>query len=142
MQQPPRDADESVLTRRHWLIIGGWSVIIAACVLAALLIAQHWYGFEKLHAVTISFLTLAFAKLWFVFNLRDPGSTISGNDIVRNPWIWASIVLCIGLLLIAVYFPALSSLLETTSLSLEGWGIVLTISLVPLLIGQTIRAFR
>ena len=63
-------------------------------------------------AVTVSFLTLAFSKLWFVFNLRDPATRLWNNGIVRNGWIGA-IALCSGLLLAAVYLPGLSGLLQT-----------------------------
>jgi P-type Ca2+ transporter type 2C len=70
MNRPPRDPRESVLTRHHWLAIGGWSVVIGACVLGALSLALMWLGFDEMKAITVSFLTLAFAKLWFVLNLR------------------------------------------------------------------------
>jgi Ca2+-transporting ATPase len=51
--------------------IGGWSVVIGACVLGALSLALMRLGFDEMKAITVSFLTLAFAKLWFVLNLRD-----------------------------------------------------------------------
>lgn len=142
MQKPPRDADEAVLTRGHWRAIGGWSVMISACVLGALALALIWLGFEQTKAVTISFLTLGFSKLWFVFNLRDPGTRLLDNDVVRNPWIWISIALCIVLLVLAVYLPGLSDLLRTEPLGVTGWSLVLGLSLIPMLVGQVIRIYQ
>ncbi len=109
MKRKPRPRSESVLTRAHWSAIGGWSVLVAACVLGALIVASYLLGFEQKQAVTASFLTLAFGKLWFVFNLRNPGSRLLDNDIVRNPYIAGSIALCAALLIAAVYLPGLSA---------------------------------
>jgi Ca2+-transporting ATPase len=139
MERPPRDPQEAVLTRRHWLEIGAWAVGIAACVLGGLGVALIVFDFPQPRAVTVSFLTLAFGKLWFVFNLRDPGSRFLRNDVVRNTWVWAAIGLCIGLLLAAVYLPGLSNVLRTEALGGIGWGLVLALSVPPLIAGQIIR---
>jgi len=142
MRRPPRDPREDVLTRSHWLAIGGWSGVIGACVLGALGVALWRLGLEPLAAVTVSFLTLGLAKLWFVFNLRDPGSTLLGNDVVRNPWIWGAIALCLGLLAAAVFLPGLSDVLETRPLGLPGLAVALGASLVPFVAGQILRGVQ
>lgn len=135
MHQPPRDPRESLLTRHHWLAIGGWSAVIGTCVLSALALALLWLGFEEKQAVTVSFLTLAFGKLWFVFNLGDRRSKIWDSDVVRNPWIWGSLFLCSGLLFLAVYWPPLSGVLQTRDPGLSGWLLILGMSSVPALLG-------
>ncbi len=84
MKRPPRRAEESVLTRHHWRSIAGWSVVIGAHVLGALSIALYYLGFEEQRAVTVSFLTLALAKLWFVLNLRDRGTRSGSNDVSQQ----------------------------------------------------------
>lgn len=142
MNQSPRRQDEPVLTRSHWLSIAGWSVIISACVLAALALAIYHLGFEQEQAVTISFLTLAFGKLWFVFNLRSPGTRFFSNEIIKNSYIWGSILLCIILLIAAVYLPGLSDVLSTSDPGRSGWILLIGMSLVPFVIGQVIRAFQ
>lgn len=138
MRQPPRAPDEPVLTRRHWLTIGAWSIVVAACMLGAFAVAHLQLGFDQPAAVTVSFLTLGFAKLWFVFNLRERGSRLLDNEIVRNPWIWGAIALCGVLLLAAVYLPGLAGVLETERLPASGWALLLTFSAAPLVIGQLI----
>lgn len=139
MQRKSRPRSESVLTRAHWSAIGGWSVLVAACVLGALIVASYLLGFEQKQAVTASFLTLAFGKLWFVFNLRNPGSRLLDNDIVRNPYIAGSIALCAALLIAAVYLPGLSGVLKTQDPGLRGWLLVLGMSLIPFILGQGLR---
>jgi Ca2+-transporting ATPase len=139
MQRQPRPRDEPVLTRVHWSAIGGWSVVMAASVLGALIVAFYLLGFAQRQAVTASFLTLAFAKLWFVFNLRNPGSRLLDNDIIRNPFIAASIALCTALLIAAVYLPGLSAVLEARHPGFGGWLLVSGMSLIPFILGQGLR---
>jgi Ca2+-transporting ATPase len=139
MKRKPPPRSEPVLTRTHWSAIGGWSVLVAACVLGALIVASYLLGFEQKQAVTASFLTLAFGKLWFVFNLRKPGSRLLDNDIVRNPYVAGSIALCAALLIAAVYLPGLSAVLKTQDPGLRGWLLVLGMSLIPFVLGQGLR---
>ena len=138
MHQPPRPAGEAIVNRPAWLTIAGYSGLIGACVLAAMLIGLHGLGLAEAEAVTVSFLALAFGKLWFVFNLRAPSSRPLRNEITANPWIWGSIALCAGLLLAAVYLPGLSAVLKTRPLSGQAWALALAFSAVPLLVGQLV----
>jgi len=142
MDKKPRPKDEAVLTDSHWLAIAGWSFIISATVLIALALAVYQLGFEQEQAVTISFLTLAFGKLWFVFNLRSPGTRFFSNEIIRNRYVGGSILLCIVLLLAAVYLPGLSDVLDTREPGRTGWVLLLGMSLIPFAIGQILRAFQ
>lgn len=140
MEQPPRDPAEPILTRGHWMGIGGWGVLIAVPVLASLTLALTWFDMGKRQAVTVSFLTLAFARLWHVFNMRDRGSRLLKNNVVQNPFIWAALAGCAALLAAAVYVPALSLVLHTEQPGRSGWGLILAMSLAPLAVGQIIKA--
>lgn len=84
MNNPPRDKDEPVVPRHHWTAIIAWSIVIAICVMAALMIAGYVIGYDVPSAVTVSFLTLALGKLWYVFNLRDHDAPRFDNDIVHT----------------------------------------------------------
>lgn len=142
MKKKPRPKNEPVLTFDHWKAIGGWSVIITLSVLGALALAIYQAGFEAERAVTVSFLTLGFGKLWFTYNLRNPGSKFLSNDIVRNPYVAGSIVLCIFLLLATVYMPGLSDVLNTRNPGKTGWYILLGMSLIPFIWGQILRSLQ
>jgi len=142
MTRPPRDPGESVLTRSHWLAVAGWSGLVAACVLAALLVAWLVLGLDALTAVTVSFLTLGLAKCWFVLNLRDPETTLADDDVVNNRWIWAAIGVCLVLLGAAVYAPGLSDVLEARALPPAALAVAFAASLVPALCGQGLRTLR
>jgi len=137
MQRPPRDAKESILTTKHWWAIALYGLLIAIPVLGAFALALLTLGMEEQKAVTISFLTLAFARLWHVFNMRDSGSGLIRNEVTTNPYIWGALVICTGLLLSAVYLPGLKDALQTVNPGFNGWGVALGMSLIPVMIGQS-----
>jgi P-type Ca2+ transporter type 2C len=136
MKRPPRDPEEPIMTRRHWYRMGGYGLLITAAVLGALALALKWLGMAREQAVTVSFLTLAFAQLWHVFNMRDRESNLLRNEITRNPYVWGALSLCILLLLLAVYLPGLSDVLKVVDPGLSGWALVAVMSLLPLVLGQ------
>jgi Ca2+-transporting ATPase len=142
MRRPPRDSEEAILTRRQWIEMGSFCALITVAVLGALALALTWMGMEQGRAVTVSFLTLAFAQLWHVFNMRDQGTGFLSNEVVRNPWIWGALALCTALLVAAVYLPGLNTVLKVQDPGLAGWGLVLVASLFPWLVGQLFRSWR
>jgi len=139
MLRPPRDPEESILTRRHWVRIGGYSMLITMAVLAALGIALVQLGMPQQKAITLSFLTLAFAQLWHVFNMRDPDAGVIQNDITQNLYVWGALILSIGLLLVVIYVPFLARLLQLSRPGVDGWLLVLGLSILPLILGQIIQ---
>jgi Ca2+-transporting ATPase len=141
MQRQPRDPDEGILEKHHWVAIVGYSLLITLAVLGALGLARTWLDMPRAQAVTVSFLTLAFGQLWHVFNMRDLGTTPLHNQIVANPYIWGALALCTSLLLLAVYLPGLSDVLRTANPRPEGWLLALAMSVVPTLVGQILKEF-
>lgn len=142
MKRPPREPNEPILTRGHWFAIGGYGVLICGIVLAALALAFVWLEAEESRAVTVSFLTLAFARLWHTFNMRDPGTGFFRNEVTRNPFVWAALALCAGLLVVAVYLPGLSLVLSLEPPGANGWLLILGMSLVPWAVGQILKIRR
>lgn len=140
MNRPPRPRSESILTPDHWRAIVASSLVIAASVLAALAIATFGLGLPRLEAITVSFLTLAFGKLWFTLVLATPGTHPFDNSVVRNPYVWGALALCIPLLLAAVYLPGLAGVLNTAPPGAAGWGLLLAFSAVPFVAGLALRA--
>ena len=128
------------MARRHWLSVGGYGFVITVSVLGAFAMSLLWLKMDQKQAVTVSFLTLAFAQLWHVFNMRDRGSGVFKNDITRNSFVWGALALCTGLLVAAVYLPGLSYVLRVCHPGLKGWILVIVMSLIPLVIGQALKA--
>ncbi|MBD3182084.1 HAD-IC family P-type ATPase, partial [Candidatus Poribacteria bacterium] len=136
MSQKPRDPKESILTRNHWIAIAGYGFLITISVLVSLFVSLNWLNMGKEQAVTISFLTLAFAQLWHVFNMRDTTSGFFRNDITQNPFIWGALALCCLLLLAAVYIPGFAQILKVVDPGIKGWLLLLSMSFLPWMLGQ------
>ena len=68
--------------------------------------------------------------------MRDAGSGLFANEVVRNRWVWYAIGICLALTAAAAWLPGLSTVLEVVPLDLFGWMLVLSGSLAPLLVGQ------
>ncbi|MGB8329449.1 MAG: cation-transporting P-type ATPase [Polyangiales bacterium] len=140
MDHPPREKTEALLTRRHWARLLGYGLVMSAAVLAAFAISMLVFEMEVKRAVTVSFLTLMGSQVGHVFNMVSPRSGFFLNEVTRNPWIWGALALCLGLLVSAVYVPILSQVLGTVEPGADGWMLVVTLSLAPVLVGQTLRA--
>jgi len=135
MNRKPRNPKEPVLTRGHWIATAFWGALIAASVTTVFFVAlSRDMGQDA--AVTIGFLSFALARLWHVFNMRDAGSGLFANEVVRNRWVWYAIGICLVLTAFAAWLPGLSTVLEVVPLDLFGWMLVLSGSLAPLLVGQ------
>ncbi|MBN1458894.1 MAG: cation-transporting P-type ATPase [Armatimonadetes bacterium] len=141
MRRPPRSLGEPILTRRHWGRVAAYGLVIGASVLAALAVALLWLRMDTEQAVTVSFLTLAFAQLWHVFNMRDSHSGLARNDVMRNPYVWGALALCTVLLLAAVYVPFLAGVMKVVAPGVSGWFVIIAMSLLPYVAGQTAKLF-
>jgi P-type Ca2+ transporter type 2C len=139
MDRDPRDPKEPVLTRGHWIATALWGALIAASVTTVFFVALA-QDLGQDAAVTVGFLSFALARLWHVFNMRGPGTGLIRNEVVRNPWVWYAIAVCLVLTAAAAWLPGLSTVLEVVPLDRTGWTLVLAGSLAPLLVGQAALA--
>lgn len=139
MSLPPRDPKEPLLTRRKWLGIAGYGSLITACVLGALVISKYVLGLSNGESVSVSFLTLAFAQIFHVFNMRDAGSPLLSNEVTRNPYVWGAVALCALLVLAAVFVHPVAHVLGVTDPGARGWKLIAAASLTPLLLGQVLK---
>jgi P-type Ca2+ transporter type 2C len=137
MDRDPRDPKEPVLTRRHWIATALWGALIAASVTTVFFVALA-QDLGQDAAVTIGFLSFALARLWHVFNMREAGTGLIRNEVVRNRWVWYAIAVCLGLTAAAAWLPGLSTILDVVRLDGAGWMLVLAGSLAPLLVGQVV----
>jgi Ca2+-transporting ATPase len=142
MQAPPRPMEEQILGRPQWKRIVLFGLLITAACLAAFILSLRWLSVPSETAVTVSFLTLAFAQLWNVLNMREEGSHAWKNDVLGNPWVRKALLLCSALILVAVYVPWLATALSLQVPGLREWMLIGGCSLFPLLIGQSLIAWR
>jgi Ca2+-transporting ATPase len=68
--------------------------------------------------------------------MRESNSHLFRNEITQNSFIWLALLICIVLLLLTVYLPFLAQVLQVVDPGLEGWGLILGMSFIPLILGQ------
>ena len=140
LKRPPRDPKQPLLSRSQWIGIVLQSIGLAIATFAALMAARFWLGLDGGAVVTVTFLTLAFAQLWHAFDMRHPRSSWLRNEIVRNPWLWASLGLCTLLLVIPAYVSPLAGVLGLTPPTAAMWAVVFIFSVAPMLVTQAVLA--
>jgi Ca2+-transporting ATPase len=63
------------------------------------------------------------------------------NEITGNTWVWAAIGFCLFLVLGAVYLPGVNTVLNLVQPGPEGWSLIISMSLMPLMLGPLARKF-
>jgi Ca2+-transporting ATPase len=138
LRRPPRDPKEPILARAHWITIVLQSLALTAGTFGALALARLWLDLDSRPVITVTFLTLAFAQLWHVFNMRHPRTGLLRNEITRNAFVWGSLVLCTVLLAVPPYWAPLAHVLGLARPDAAMWAIVLAMSLSPLIVTQIV----
>jgi Ca2+-transporting ATPase len=141
LERPPRDPKEPILGRAQWRTIILHSAVLAAGTFAAVA-ATRWLDLDMRQSVTVTFLTLAFSQLWHAFNMRSLRAGLLFNEVTRNGWLWAALVLCIMLLAAPPYLPSAAHLLYLAPLTAAMWRVVLACSLAPLVVTQAVMAIH
>ena len=142
MEEDPRDSEEPIMTRHHWISMGVYGALITAAVLIGMSLALNALGFGRERATTISFLILAMAQLWHVFDMRENGTSVFNNAVTRNKFVWFAVALSLLILLVAIYIPFIANILSLTDPGLRGWLVVLGGSFAPMIISQILKEMR
>lgn len=140
MKYPPRDPKIPILTRKKWIEIVVFGLIISLSVLGVFIAALKLPQFTDSQAVSIAFLSLAFARLFHVFNMRDNGTRFFKNQITTNKWVWTALGFSGLQVLLVVLIPGLSEVLKVPAVGIQGWALVGAGSLFPLILGQIWRS--
>jgi Ca2+-transporting ATPase len=138
LKRSPRDPLAPILGRLQWIIIVLQSLALTAATFGALAVARLGLNLDARSVITVAFLTLAFAQLWHIFNMRHPLSTPFLNEITSNPWTWGAILLCAVLLAVPPYLPPVAEVMHLTPPSIGMWVIILGLSIAPLVVTQTV----
>jgi Ca2+-transporting ATPase len=138
LDRPPRDPKEPIVGRPQWIAIVLQSIALSAGTFGALVLARDWLALDRESVVTVTFLTLAFAQLWHVFNMRHPRSGRLRNEVTRNPWLWAALALCTVLVTVPPYVAPLAHVLQLTPPSAAMWAVILGMSVAPLIVTQAV----
>ncbi|MGV7967558.1 cation-translocating P-type ATPase [Mycobacterium kansasii] len=142
LDQPPRRPKEPIISASLWRMMAGYGVAIAVSTLLALVAARYGLEYDTATTTTVSFVTIALAQLWHVFNMRGPRSAVLCNAVTRNRLVWCALAICLGLIAAAFTIPVLAKALQIQALGIQGWALALGCSVLPLAAGQIWLAVR
>jgi P-type Ca2+ transporter type 2C len=138
LKRPPRNPKEPILGRSQWTVIVLHGLALTAGTFCALAAARLWLDLDSKSAVTVTFLTLAFAQLWHAFNMRHPRSGLLRNEVTRNPWLWGALLLCTALLAAPPYLAPIADVMHLVPPTLIMWAVILGSSVAPLVVTQAV----
>ncbi len=94
-----------------------------------------------MHAQTIAFVVLSGTQLIHSLNMRSSTKSIFKIGLFSNMYLVGAIVLGFALQLAVIYIPPVANMFNVIPLTLNDWGIVLGLSIVPLVINELRKLF-
>ncbi len=139
MNRKPRSPNESLLSTPFLLTIAWQGAMLGIISLVAYFWALQVYG-EGSHARTIALLSVVGVQIGHLFNCRSQTrSAFSG--FFGNPYIFAATAIVIGLQLLALYFPPLARVLDTTPPVNSDYFVVVISIVLPVVIVEITKYF-
>jgi Ca2+-transporting ATPase len=124
MERPPRDPHSRIITRPMWQGIFFVGAIMAAGTLFVLDLALPGglvAGDRDLtEARSMAFTTLVLFQLFNVFNARSDTRS-AFRRLFQNGWLWAALLLSLGLQFLVIYAPPLQRAFSTSGLTAQDW---------------------
>ncbi len=130
MRVPPRPRGEPVFNRQMavlLLIIGLTTDVILFALYAWMLTVR-----EAAAAQSFMFAAVGVASLAYVFSIRSFRRSLIHINPFSNRWLVAAVAVSGGMLVLAVHYPPLASILKVLPLSLSDWGLLAIIGVIKL----------
>ncbi len=139
MNQPPREPDEPIMTRKLWVTtaVCGLSITVAVLGITLYSYLSLELPFEVIN--NMAFYTLVLAQLLNIFNMPSRKASFIVNEVTKNPWVWGALVLCVFIVVISNLIPLVAEALSLVNLSLEQWGIITAFASGSLVFTQLIK---
>lgn len=139
MQTPPREPGAAILSWPAGRRVIGYAALISGCALAAFFWALQREHGSNGQAVTMAFMTLAFAQILHLGNARSQAHVASLRRAIANRSAVLAVVAAVGLQLLAVTWAPLASMLRLEPLDPRAWMVVVALGAVPGVFGQALK---
>ena len=97
----------------------------------ALILHYDWRGVDVQTAETMAFVTLSLCELFRAYTVRSEHASIFQIGVFSNSSMQLAVGASIALLLLVCSVPFLQPIFNTHFLSLQEWGIVVGLALIP-----------
>ncbi|HCO74152.1 MAG TPA: ATPase [Clostridium sp.] len=94
-----------------------------------------------MHAQTIAFVVLSGTQLIHSLNMRSSDKSIFKIGLFSNMYLIYAMVVGIALQMAVIYIPPIAKMFNVIPLTLADWGLVIVLSLIPLVINEIIKLF-
>ncbi len=94
-----------------------------------------------MHAQTIAFVVLSGTQLIHALNMRSSDKSIFKIGLFSNMYLIYAMIVGISLQMAVIYIPPIARMFNVIPLTLADWGLVIVLSLIPLVINEIIKLF-
>lgn len=138
MDQPPRDPNEPILSK-HFAM----KVLYEGFIICVLTMVAYYIGLQSNAAVasTMAFSTLCLSRLVHGMNSRSE-RPLTFKQVFSNRFVWIAIIGGYAILLTVLKVPALMHIFEVVELNQIQLTSVLGLSVLPLVIVQTLKHIK
>ncbi len=119
MDDPPREPDARILTARRIAHLAAFGIVMSAGTLGLL-----WWSLQHgdpVRARTLAFTAFVLFQVFNVFNARFEHRSAFTRGVLRNKWLWLSLLAVVLLQVLGVHWAPAQRVFETESLSLSSW---------------------
>jgi Ca2+-transporting ATPase len=130
------------MTRELWMttVICGMSITLA--VLGITVYAHFGLQLSPMEINNMAFYTLVVGQLLNIFNMPLRKSSFFFNEVSKNPWVWAALLLCTLIVLLSNLIPIVAETLSLVKLTLQQWGIIAAFGFGSLVVTQLALRMR
>lgn len=125
MSEPPRRADERILSLARFKKLLMYGITMAVGTLALVRYAQPQ---GNSYALTLAFTTFVLFQLFNVFNARTEQGSAFNRQFFNNGKLWAALGGVLALQVLVVHWPPAQAIFDTTALSALDWGLAFLVA--------------
>lgn len=140
MDEKPRAADESILTKSFLAKIGIDGLVIGVMTMLAFMTGYHQNG--AVLGSTYAFGTLCLARLFHGFNCKSDHPVIFTKRFFNNKWLVDAFLLGAALITLVLTVPGLHVIFKVQTLSLAQLGMVYAFAFASLPVIQAVKWIR
>ena len=135
MKRPPRDLTSGILHKKRWVYMTLEGAVMGLSVFLLFIIMLSRTSYVV--AQTMAFTALSLSQLVHSLNNRSTRTSLFKLGIFSNHFLIGAIIVSAGLQFLAVTTSFGNRIFKTAALNWNLWGIIIAVSLLPLLVSET-----
>ncbi|MFH1822233.1 MAG: HAD-IC family P-type ATPase [Patescibacteria group bacterium] len=140
MKKKPIKKNEPILNNEMKVIIFA-AGIIRDIFIFTIFIYLLRYNFDITYIRSIIFAAIGIDSLFYIFSLRSLRTPVWRMNPFSNLYLVGAVLVSLFLLLIAIYWPPLQSVMSTTSLHLNSWLLIFSYGALSMMMIEIIKHY-